>query len=130
MKILITGGAGYLGSVITRNLLKKHEVIVYDNLMYNQLTLTDLCYKKNFEFVYGDVRDYTKVVCYGICLESTSLYVQRIKSLIKYLKLWLLFFEGTQLVITIYTLKYVYKMQSSNQCNLTYQLEELIDIVK
>ena len=36
MKILITGGAGYLGSVLTRNLLKNHEVIVYDNLMYNQ----------------------------------------------------------------------------------------------
>jgi nucleoside-diphosphate-sugar epimerase len=33
-KILITGGAGYLGSVFTRNLLKNHEVIVYDNLKY------------------------------------------------------------------------------------------------
>ena len=48
MKILITGGAGYLGSVITRNLLKKHEVIVYDNLMYNQTSLVDLCHHKNF----------------------------------------------------------------------------------
>ena len=47
MKILITGGAGYLGSVITRSLLKKHEVIVYDNLMYNQTSLIDLCYKKS-----------------------------------------------------------------------------------
>ena len=46
MKILITGGAGYLGSVITRSLLRKHEVIVYDNLMYNQTSLIDLCYKK------------------------------------------------------------------------------------
>ena len=42
MKILITGGAGYLGSVFTRNLLKNHEVIVYDNLMYNQTSLVDL----------------------------------------------------------------------------------------
>ena len=42
MKILITGGAGYLGSVMTRNLLKNHEVIVYDNLMYNQTSLVDL----------------------------------------------------------------------------------------
>ena len=62
MRILITGGAGYLGSVIVPTLLEKgHYVTVYDNLMYNQLTLTDLCYKKNFEFVYGDVRDYTKL---------------------------------------------------------------------
>ena len=49
MKILIIG-IGYLGSVITRSLLKKHEVIVYDNLMYNQTSLIDLCYKKNFNF--------------------------------------------------------------------------------
>jgi len=62
MRILVTGGAGYLGSVIVPILLKRgYFVTVYDNLMYNQLTLTDLCYKKNFEFVYGDVRDYTKL---------------------------------------------------------------------
>ncbi len=62
MRILITGGAGYLGSVIVPTLLDKgHDVTVYDNLMYNQLTLTELCYKKNFKFVYGDVRDYTKL---------------------------------------------------------------------
>ena len=62
MNILITGGAGYLGSVITPLLLDKgHNVTVYDNLMYNQLTLSDLCYKPNFKFVYGDVRDYAKL---------------------------------------------------------------------
>ena len=62
MNVLITGGAGYLGSVIVPLLLDKgHYVTVYDNLMYNQLTLTDLCYKRNFEFIYGDVRDYTKL---------------------------------------------------------------------
>ena len=62
MRILITGGAGYLGSVIVPLLLDKgHNVTVYDNLMYNQLTLTDLCYKKNFKFVYGDVRDNKKL---------------------------------------------------------------------
>ncbi len=48
MKILITGGAGYLGSVLTRNLLKNHEVIVYDNLMYNQTSLVDLSNNPNF----------------------------------------------------------------------------------
>ena len=61
MKILITGGAGYLGSVITRNLLKKHEVIVYDNLMYNQTSLVDLCHHENFTYHYGDVREWSKL---------------------------------------------------------------------
>ena len=60
-KILITGGAGYLGSVITRNLLKKHEVIVYDNLMYNQTSLVDLSSNPNFTFHYGDVREWSKL---------------------------------------------------------------------
>ena len=61
MKILITGGAGYLGSVLTRNLLKNHEVIVYDNLMYNQTSLVDLCHHENFTFHYGDVREWSKL---------------------------------------------------------------------
>ncbi len=61
MKILITGGAGYLGSVLTRNLLKKHEVIVYDNLMYNQTSLVDLCHHENFTYHYGDVREWSKL---------------------------------------------------------------------
>jgi len=58
MKILITGGAGYLGSVIIRRLLKKHKVTIIDNLMYNQTSFIDLCSDKNFSFIYGDVRDY------------------------------------------------------------------------
>jgi len=65
MNVLITGGAGYLGSVITPLLLSKgHNVTVYDNLMYNQLTLSDLCYMDNFKFVYGDVRDKNKLSPY------------------------------------------------------------------
>ena len=61
MKILITGGAGYLGSAFTRNLLKNHEVIVYDNLMYNQTSLVDLSNNPNFTFHYGDVREWSKL---------------------------------------------------------------------
>jgi nucleoside-diphosphate-sugar epimerase len=61
-KILITGGAGYLGSVITRKLLQTNSVTVLDNLMYNQTSLVDLCGNSNFKFVYGDVREYKLLI--------------------------------------------------------------------
>tara|TARA_R110000782_G_scaffold23524_3_gene61502 strand:+ start:57 stop:1019 length:963 start_codon:yes stop_codon:yes gene_type:complete len=64
MKILITGGAGYLGSVLCSELVKEHQVVVYDNLMYNQTPLLNLFSNKNFKFVYGDVRDYSKLSHY------------------------------------------------------------------
>lgn len=62
MKILITGGAGYLGTVLTEEILKHFsnaQVIVYDNLMYKQ-SGTFSFFKhpeERFKFVYGDVRD-------------------------------------------------------------------------
>tara|TARA_B100000287_G_scaffold105555_1_gene97844 strand:+ start:1007 stop:1972 length:966 start_codon:yes stop_codon:yes gene_type:complete len=59
MKILVTGGAGYLGSVLVPKLLNKgHSVTVYDNLLYNQLSLLNVCHNKNFNFIYGDVREH------------------------------------------------------------------------
>lgn len=58
MKVLITGGAGYLGSVLTETLLKEgYEVTVLDNLCYNQLSLSGFFNNKLFKFVLGDVRD-------------------------------------------------------------------------
>ena len=58
MKILITGGAGYLGSVLTPHLLSLgHQVTVLDNLMYSQAPLLDSCSNPGFDFVYGDARD-------------------------------------------------------------------------
>lgn len=58
LKILITGGAGYIGSVLTSELLKLgHEVTVIDNFMYNQPALLDCCYHKNLTIVRGDVRN-------------------------------------------------------------------------
>jgi nucleoside-diphosphate-sugar epimerase len=58
MKILITGGAGYLGSVMTDLFLKEgYEVTVLDNLMYNQTSLIGYSHYKTFNFVHGDVRD-------------------------------------------------------------------------
>jgi nucleoside-diphosphate-sugar epimerase len=58
MKILITGGAGYLGSVMTPYLLDKgHKVTVLDNFLYNQTSLLDMCGHESFEIVRGDCRD-------------------------------------------------------------------------
>ena len=58
MKILITGGAGYLGSVITKKMLEEgHEVVVLDKLIFNQTSLLGYTYTSKFRFVYGDVRN-------------------------------------------------------------------------
>jgi nucleoside-diphosphate-sugar epimerase len=58
MKILLTGGAGYLGSVLSLQLTKAgHEVRVLDALMYGGESLLPLAGQKGFEFVRGDLRD-------------------------------------------------------------------------
>ena len=58
MKILITGGAGYLGSVITGKMLNAgHEVIVLDKLIFNQVSLLSYTSNPNFKFIHGDVRN-------------------------------------------------------------------------
>ena len=58
MTILITGGAGYLGSVITQKLLESgYNVVVLDKLIFNQLSLLPHTSNPNFKFVYGDVKD-------------------------------------------------------------------------
>lgn len=57
-KILITGGAGYLGSVIAEHFLSLgHSVTVLDNLYYKQLSLLHLFKHRQFKFVLGDVRN-------------------------------------------------------------------------
>ena len=58
MKILITGGAGYIGSVLTPTLLQAgHEVTVLDSFMFRQNSLADCCRYDGFEVVRGDCRD-------------------------------------------------------------------------
>jgi nucleoside-diphosphate-sugar epimerase len=58
MKVLITGGAGYLGSVITGKLLNAgYEVIVLDKLIFNQVSLLSYTSNNKFKFIYGDVRN-------------------------------------------------------------------------
>ncbi len=55
--ILITGGAGYLGSILAPALLADgHKVTVLDNFMYNQNPLAHVCADPNFDVVNGDAR--------------------------------------------------------------------------
>ncbi|MEM4216225.1 MAG: NAD(P)-dependent oxidoreductase [Candidatus Anstonellales archaeon] len=54
--ILVTGGSGYLGSILVEMLIERgFNVTVVDNLMYSQNTLFNLFYTKKLEFIYGDV---------------------------------------------------------------------------
>lgn len=58
MNIIVTGGAGYLGSVIVPTLLGHgHAVTVIDNFMFNQTSLLDCCINPNLSVVRGDARD-------------------------------------------------------------------------
>jgi nucleoside-diphosphate-sugar epimerase len=57
-KVLITGGAGYLGSVLTEVLLGKgYQVTILDNLIYKQTSVSPFSHNKNFKFILGDVTD-------------------------------------------------------------------------
>lgn len=58
MRILITGGAGYIGSVLVPVLLAEgHSVTVIDNFRYGQTSLLDVCYEKRLRIIRGDARD-------------------------------------------------------------------------
>ncbi len=58
MNILITGGAGYLGSTLVPYLLANaHRVTVVDNFMFRQTSLNYCCSDPNLEIVRGDARD-------------------------------------------------------------------------
>lgn len=57
-RVLVTGGAGYLGAVLCEHLLAAgYHVTAYDNLMYRQHSLLSLCAHPRFHFERGDVRD-------------------------------------------------------------------------
>lgn len=55
--ILVTGGAGYLGSIMVPDLLAAgHKVTVLDNFMFGQNSLAHVCHHSNFSVVRGDIR--------------------------------------------------------------------------
>ncbi|MFC1918884.1 NAD-dependent epimerase/dehydratase family protein [Chloroflexota bacterium] len=58
MKILVTGAAGYIGSILVPALLKRgNEVIAIDSFMYNQPSLLDCCNDEKLTIIRGDARD-------------------------------------------------------------------------
>lgn len=58
LNILVTGGAGYLGSVMTPALLDAgHRVTVLDNFMFRQVSLAHVCAHPQFDLVCGDARN-------------------------------------------------------------------------
>lgn len=70
MKVLVTGGAGYIGSILVPELLKReYEVIVYDNFMFKQSGLNNICYDPQFHIVKGDIRDLNKLTPHLKCAD-------------------------------------------------------------
>lgn len=57
-RVLITGGAGYIGSVLTKHLVEKgYPITCLDNLTFGPGSLMHLTSKHNFEFIFGDIRN-------------------------------------------------------------------------
>ena len=56
MNVLVVGGAGYVGGGIVDKLKENHNVTVFDSLIYEE------SYRKDVNFVYGDIRDKDKLL--------------------------------------------------------------------
>src|SRR5262245_26268247 len=58
MRVLVTGGAGYIGSILCEHLLRAgHAVTVLDSLLFGEQSLFHLCADPKFDFIRGDARD-------------------------------------------------------------------------
>ena len=52
MKVLVTGGAGYIGSILVPDLIDNgHQVTVVDNFFYNQNSLNHYCYREELSII-------------------------------------------------------------------------------
>ena len=60
-RILITGGAGFIGTALTKRLLKQYEIIILDNGHRDSLTNSGLIGHPNLKVIWGDVLNYAKV---------------------------------------------------------------------
>ncbi|HYU81024.1 MAG TPA: SDR family NAD(P)-dependent oxidoreductase [Vicinamibacterales bacterium] len=60
-RVLITGGAGFIGSHLVEQLIERNEVVVYDNLHRNALQFAHLDGHRHLEFIKGDVLDYEAI---------------------------------------------------------------------
>ncbi len=68
-RVLVTGGSGYIGSVLCEHLLDAgYDVTVLDNLMYGQTGPLHLASNPRFHFIYGDVRD--RILCSDLVQQS------------------------------------------------------------
>jgi nucleoside-diphosphate-sugar epimerase len=62
MNVLVSGGAGYIGSILIPVFLRKgFRVTALDNLVYGQTPLLDCCSDPNFQFIRGDICDFSLV---------------------------------------------------------------------
>ena len=55
--IVITGGAGFIGSSLARRLVEKNQVVIYDNLSRNAIQYSEISKHQNVEIVKGDILD-------------------------------------------------------------------------
>ena len=61
MRVMITGGAGYVGTVLVESMMYEYEVVVYDNLLYGGAGLLHYVSDPGIEFVHGDILDSQKM---------------------------------------------------------------------
>lgn len=60
-RILITGGAGFIGTNIAKRLIKDNQILLYDNLWRNSLKNSQIQDEKNIKIVQGDILDFQKL---------------------------------------------------------------------